>query len=137
MTSFRNKSGAILALIGGVLLTIGGGVGMAPLLRGLQDIVTEHISGDPNVILLFRILIYFAALGGVSVILGGILIYFEFPMFAKILIMLGAGIGIFGLLVGYGLAYSAGNADQYVDSFLSTLAGVGVVLAIIAYYLAK
>jgi hypothetical protein len=137
MVSFRNRLGAILAIIGGSLLVIGGGVGMVDLLQSISKIVEEHISQDPNIALLFKILIYFAALGGISVIIGGILIYLEFPLAAKILIILGAGIGLFGLIFGLAVAYMSGDADQYVNSLMSTIAGIGAILSIIAYYLAK
>ncbi|UCH88746.1 MAG: hypothetical protein JSV49_10945 [Thermoplasmata archaeon] len=137
MPSARNKAGTVIAIIGGIFLIIGGGVGMAPLLADLQEIVEDKITDNPTVVLLFKILIILAALGGILVVLGGILIYFEYPRVAKILITLGAGIGLLGLLFGFGMAYSSGDAGSYLNGILSTIAGIGAILAIIAYYLAK
>jgi hypothetical protein len=135
--SFRNRIGAICAIIGGIFLVIAGGVGMAPLLEDLQEIVEDKVTEDDRVHNIFRILIYFAALGGISVILGGIMMHLEFKWAAKILIMLGAGIGIFGIIFGYIMAYMSGSAGQYMDALTSTIAGIGALLSIIAYYLAK
>lgn len=137
MVTPRNKVGAILAIIGGVLLIVGGGVGMVALLGDLQGVVEDKISDNPAVTTLFKVLILFAALGGIAVILGGILIYLEFPLPAKILITLGAGIGIVGLIIGIVLAFRSGNAEEYFNGILATIAGLGVVLAIAASLMAS
>lgn len=136
MVSFRNKLGAIVAFIGGILLVIAGGVGMAPLLTDIKEVVEERTDNE-DVINILKILIYLAALGGISVILGGILMYLDFPLAAKILIMLGAGIGIIGLLIGFLTAWWGGQAGEYFNSLTSTIGGLGALLSIVAYYLAK
>jgi hypothetical protein len=133
----RNKLAFYLAVIGGICLIIGGGVGMAPLLMEIQPVVEENISDDERISNTFRILILLASLGGIAVILGGVLIYMEFIFAAKILIALGAGIGIFGLLIGLGLAWYAGEMDAYFNGILTTIAGVGVLLAVAASFVAK
>jgi hypothetical protein len=133
----RNKLAFYLAVIGGICLIIGGGVGMAPLLMEIQPVVEENISDDERISNTFRILILLASLGGIAVILGGVLIYLEFIFAAKILIALGAGIGIFGLLIGLGLAWYAGEMDAYFNGILTTIAGVGVLLAVAASFVAK
>lgn len=136
LVSFRNKLGAIVAFIGGILLVIAGGVGMAPLLTDIKEVVEERTDNE-DVINILKILIYLAALGGISVILGGILMYLDFPLAAKILIMLGAGIGIIGLLIGFLTAWWGGQAGEYFNSLTSTIGGLGALLSIVAYYLAK
>jgi len=136
MATFRNKLGAILAFIGGIFLIIAGGVGMAPLLNDIKEVVEDRTDNE-NVILILKILIYLAALGGISVILGGIMMYLDFALAAKILIFLGAGIGVIGLLIGLITAWWGGEMDQYIDALTSTIGGVGVVLSIVAYYMAK
>ena len=110
---------------------------MAPLLEDMSEIVEDKITDNDTVTTIFKVLIYFAALGGISVILGGIMMHLEFKWPAKILIMLGAGIGIIGLIFGYIMAYMSGSAGDYMDALTSTVAGLGAVLSIIAYYLAK
>ena len=136
MATFRNKLGAILAFVGGIFLIIAGSVGMAPLLNDIKDVVEDQTDNE-NVILILKILIYLAALGGISVILGGIMMYLDFPLAAKILIFLGAGIGVIGLLIGLLTAWWGGEMDQYIDALTSTIGGVGVILSIVAYYMAK
>jgi len=137
MPSFRNRLGSILAVMGGIFLLVAGSVGMAPLLEDISDIVEEKITENNTVKTIFKVLIFFAALGGLSVILGGIMMHLEFKWPAKILIMLGAGIGIIGLVIGLIISYLSGSAGDYMDNLLTTFGGIGAVLAIIAYYLAK
>lgn len=137
MPSSRNRFASILAFIGGGLLTLGGGVGMAPLLREIQTVVTEHISSNPTVGTVFKILIWLAALGGITVIIGGLMFWLEFKWPGKILVYLGAGIGIVGLLIGMIVAYRSGNMNEYFDGIMSTMAGIGVLLAIASTFVAK
>jgi uncharacterized SAM-binding protein YcdF (DUF218 family) len=48
--------------------------------------------------IIFSILLFFASLGGISVIIGGLLIGKDKRRTGKILLSLGAGLGLIGLL---------------------------------------
>ena len=137
MVSPRNKVGFLLAIIGGAFLVVGGGMGMVDLLEDIEKIVEDKISDNSTISSIFKILVLLAALGGIAVIIGGFFIYLEFPLIAKILITLGAGIGIVGLLIGIGMAWYSGDAGQYFNGLLASLAGIGIVLSIAASMIAK
>ena len=86
---------------------------------------------------IFWILIFIAALGGLAVIIGGLLIYKEHVVIGKILITLGAGIGIIGLIIGIITSVYSGKADTFFSWLTTSFAGIGVILTIIARFMAK
>jgi hypothetical protein len=136
--STRNKTAAGLAIVGGLLIIIGGSVGMVGFLTELKDII-QDMFGEPNqaVETLFWILIFIAALGGVSVIIGGLLIYKDHIIIGKILIALGAGIGIIGLIIGIITSFYHGEGQVFFSWLTTSFAGVGIILSIIARFMAK
>ncbi len=136
--STRNKTAAGLAIVGGILILIGGTTGMAGFLTELKKIVQDML-GDPNqaVETIFWILIFIAALGGLTVIIGGLLIYKEHIIIGKILITLGAGFGLIGLILGLISAYSQGEEANFFSWLTTSFTGVGFVLSLIARFTAK
>ena len=136
--STRNKTAALLAVFGGVLLFLGGSIGMVGFLSELEKIV-YNILGEQNAIVetIFWILIFIAALGGISVIIGGLLIYKSHIISGKFLITLGAGIGIIGLIIGLISALYQGKEIMYFSWITTSFVGIGIVFSIIARLLAK
>lgn len=136
--SSRNKNAAVLAIVGGLLLLLGGSVGMVGFLTEFKEIV-QNMLGDPNpaVETIFLILIFIAALGGLAVIIGGLLIYKNHIISGKIFISLGAGIGIFGLIIGLISATYHGDEVGFFAWLTTSFTGIGILLSIIARLLAK
>ena len=138
LTSTRNRTAGILAVIGGLFILIGGGTGMARFLSELSEIVQDLLGGkNETVETIFWILIIIAALGGISVIIGGLLIYKEYIIPGKILTALGAGIGVIGLILGIVTAFAKGEELQFFSWLTTSLMGIGLVLSLVARMIAK
>ena len=138
MVSPRNKLAGILAIVGGALLFLSGSFGMVDFLESLQDII-EDLMGDSNATLemVFWILIFIAMLGGIAVIIGGILIYKDYPKVGRILIILGTSIGLIGLIISVLSAMYHGETENFLAWLTTSFAGIGIVLAIISTQISK
>ena len=79
-------------------------------------------------------MIFVAALGGIAVILGGILISKEKIRLGKFSISLGAGMGLLGLIISIIVAISENSL--LISGFFS-VGGVGLILSIYARRAAK
>ena len=135
--STRNKTAAYLAIVGGILILIAGGTGMATFLAELGDIIQDHIGKNEIIDTIFWILIIIAALGGLTVMLGGFLFYKEYIRVGKFLIMLGAGLGLIGLIIALISALYQGEEAQFFSWLTTSFMGVGLILSIISTYVAK
>jgi hypothetical protein len=138
LVRIRNRTAGALAVIGGVLIFIGGTTGMAVLLTELNNIIQDWL-GEPNTMIetVFLILIFIAALGGITVMIGGYLIYKNRVIIGKFLIMLGCSMGFFGLIIGLITALIQGEGNEFFSWVTTSFTGVGFILAIIANFLAK
>ncbi len=136
--SIRNKTAAILAIVGGLFILIGGGTGMVSFLNELSEIVKDMM-GEPNqtVETIFMILIFIAALGGVAVMIGGFLFFRDYVRIGKILIFLGAGIGIVGLIIWFLSFVVQGEGLEFFSLITTTFLGIGIILSIAANFAAK
>lgn len=137
MALIRNKLGGVLAIIGGLFLFISGSVGLVGLLSWLGDFVQKQFGENEIISIIFKILVFFAMLGGITVMLAGILIWKKYARAGKFLIVLGTSIGLIGLLIGILIAVYQGKFDNYVTWLTSSFSGLGILLALMAYYLAK
>jgi len=92
----------MLSLLSGVLLIISGTRGSIGVYGIIISVLALFLE-DALLLLILKavafVLIFFASLGGVSVVLGGYLIYKSRVRLGKFLIGLGAGVGIPGLLL--------------------------------------
>jgi hypothetical protein len=129
----KTKSAMILALLAGILLLISGISGLATW-ETIKNFVTENIIDNTIVQFIFAILIFIASLGGLSVIAGGILIGKNKIRTGKLLILLGAGMGLVGLIFTIAVAYVEGSLT--LGSFFS-IGTIGLVLSIIARSIVK
>ena len=129
----KTKSAMILALLAGILLLISGISGLATW-ETIKNFVTENIIDNTIVQFVFAILIFIASLGGLSVIAGGILIGKNKIRTGKLLILLGAGMGLVGLIFTIAVAYVEGSLT--LGSFFS-IGTIGLVLSIIARSIVK
>ena len=138
LTKTRNKVAGTLALVGGLLILIAGGTGMAAFLSDLKDII-EDLMGSSNQTLetIFWILIFIAALGGISVMIGGLLIIKNHVVIGKILIALGAGMGIIGLILSLITTTYRGESGEFLTWLTTSFMGIGLILSLIARFAAK
>jgi len=129
----KNSKAMVIAIIAGILLLVAGLSGMAAW-TAIKDFVIENVTDNEIVQYVFAILIFIASLGGIAVIIGGLLIGKGKVGTGKFLIMLGAGLGLIGLIFSIAVAYMEENLT--ISSFLS-IGAIGLILSIIARMLAK
>jgi len=129
----KNSKAMVIAIIAGILLLVAGLSGMAAW-SAIKDFVIENVTDNEIVQYVFAILIFIASLGGIAVIIGGLLIGKGKVGTGKFLIMLGAGLGLIGLIFSIVVAYMEENLT--IGSFLS-IGAIGLILSIVARMLAK
>jgi len=130
----KNKTAMLIAIVAGILLLIEGVSGLATW-QTIRDFVIKYIEpGNEIAQIVFAILIFIASLGGISVILGGLLIGKNNVRTGKFLIMLGAGIGLIGLIVSIIITITQGSLE--LGAFF-TIGAIGIILSIVARMMAK
>ena len=112
---------------------------MKPLLEEILKHIQPTVDVSPILATIFKVLIFRAALGGISVIIGGLLIL-RVPRVGKLLVMLGAGLGLFGFMIPMSLAWYQGIPINelfkgYVSSTWEYV--LGIMLTIIGRLIAK
>jgi hypothetical protein len=125
--------------VGGTLLVVAGTIGMKPLLEEILTYIHTVVDASPILATIFRALIFIAALGGISVMIGGLLILYV-PRIGKLLVMLGAGLGLFGFMIPMSLAWHQGiPINELFKGYVSSTVGyvVGIMLTIIGRLIAK
>lgn len=134
----NNEQAGLIAIIGGILMLIAGLTGAATW-AALGDL-TEKIIGNDSLNLVFQILALVGSLGGFVIMLGGLIIHGKYIKIkkkdnrvkvGKLLITLGAGMGIIGLLIFLVLALF--STDPAGNIFGAVGIGfVGLILTIVA-----
>ena len=137
----RNGLAVALALIGGFLLFQVSWVGSIGFIADIAVYATTYFPAVAEIMtLVLTILLYIAALGGIAVIIGGILIAMDRVGTGKFVIGLGAGVGLLGLIITLVEAYLAGGIVVLTD-FLTlvsqSIAWIGVIMSIVARSMAK
>jgi hypothetical protein len=135
----RNKTAGILCIVGGALLVVAGTTGMKSLLEQILKYIQPTVDASPILGTIFMVLIFIAALGGISVVIGGLLT-FHVPRIGKLLVMLGAGLGLLGFLIPMSLAWHQGiPINELFKGYVSQTVGyvLGIVLTIIGRLIAK
>ena len=87
--SSKNSKVLGIAVVAGILLLIAGVSGLATW-ETIKEFVTENVIDNGIVQVVFAILIFIASLGGISVIIGGFLIWKDKIGLGKFMISLGA-----------------------------------------------
>jgi len=131
--SSKSTQAMVIAMIAGILLLIAGVSGAATW-QAIRDFVASQFPGNEFLDIVFVILIFIASLGGIAVIIGGILIGKNKIGIGRTFILLGAGMGIIGLIFSIIIAYNEGNLT--IGSFLS-IGMIGIILSIAARIIAK
>jgi hypothetical protein len=120
------------AMFSSLFLFISGTTGVSSWLR-IQEIVLRYFNFT-FLKLLFILMIIVASFGGLSVLIGGILIFKKKIFWGKVLINLGAGVGIIGFLLNLFISVITLNFSLY--SFLS-FSSLGIVFAVFAQHYAN
>jgi hypothetical protein len=132
----KNGLSVALALIGGFLLFQVSWVGSIGFIADIAVYAQTYFPAAAEMItLVLTILLYIASLGGIAVIIGGILIAMDRIGTGKFVIGLGAGIGLFGLIIMLVEAYLAGGVDALTDILTvisQSIAWIGVIMSIVA-----
>jgi hypothetical protein len=132
MTS-KNKAAMGVAIVAGLLLLIEGISGFATWTT-IKEFVSDNVTDNEIVMYIFVILIFIASLGGISVIIGGLLIGKNKVRTGKFIIALGAGLGLIGLIVSIIVGLTEGNLTL---NTLISLGAIGLILSIVARMMAK
>jgi hypothetical protein len=132
----KNGFSIALALIGGILLFQASWVGSIGFIADIATYAATYFPAAAEAItLLLTVLLYIASLGGIAVIVGGILFAMNRIGTGKFVIGLGAGIGLFGLIIMLVEAYLAGGVAALTDVLTlisQSIAWIGVILSIVA-----
>jgi hypothetical protein len=130
------KSAGYVAIAGGTMLVMGGATGWG-IFAVLEELAKQWVTGDAQdtVLMVLKVLIFMAALGGIMVIIGGYFMLRGNERIGKVLAMIGTGFGIFTLLIGVISAAVTNNWDGFVLS-LMTFTGIGTILSIVAQKMA-
>ncbi|MHA1964927.1 MAG: hypothetical protein ACW97G_10125 [Candidatus Thorarchaeota archaeon] len=132
----KNGLAVALALIGGFLLLQVSWVGSIGFIGDIAAYAALYFPAATEIItLVLTILLYIASLGGLAVIIGGILIAMERISTGKFVIGLGAGIGLFGLIIMLVEAYLAGGIaalTEVLTLISQSIAWIGVIMSIVA-----
>ena len=129
----KKKQAMIIAIFAGILLLISGVSGLATW-EAIRNFVTTNIADNYIVQIIFAVLIFIASLGGLSVIIGGLLIGRNKIGTGKLFITLGAGLGLIGLIVSIVVAVMENNFT--IGRFFS-IGAIGLILSIIARLMVK
>jgi hypothetical protein len=132
MTS-KKKQAIIIAIFAGILLLISGVSGLATW-EAIKNFVTTNVIDNFIVQIIFVVLIFIASLGGLSVIIGGLLIGKDRIGTGKLFITLGAGLGLIGLIISIIVAVMENNFT--IGSFFS-VGAIGLILSIVARLMVK
>jgi hypothetical protein len=136
----RAYTAGILALVGGLLMVGSGYASRGVLFTALgyaEPHLSDFLSGAAlsAAVLAITALELVIGLGGLTVMIGGIIIIARHFTIGRTLIWLGGGAGFIGLLLGFGYAvYKLGGIDPAV-SYLPYW--IGLALAVAGRRLAK
>ncbi len=137
----KNGLSVALALIGGFLLFQVSWVGSIGFIADITAYAVLYFPAVAEIItLVLTILLYIATLGGIAVIIGGILIAMDRVGTGKFVIGLGAGVGLFGLIIILVEAFLAGGLAALTDILTlisQSIAWIGVIMSIVARSMAK
>jgi len=137
----KNGLSIALALIGGFLLFQVSWVGSIGFIADIATYAALYFPAVAEIMtLVLTILLYIAALGGIAVIIGGILFVMDRVGTGKFIIGLGAGVGLFGLIIMLVEAYLAGGVAALTDILVlisQSIAWIGIIMSIVARNRAK
>ena len=139
MTS--RKIAATLAYAGGTLLLLAGATGSTGIIGAILEFLIENLGGATADLftLILQALNIIAGLGGISVIIGGYLVTKKRARTAKLIIGLGAGMGLVGFLIILVSAFLTGwvSVINLLIIMSQSIGWIGILFSISATILAK
>jgi len=130
-----------LAIVAGIILIVAGERGSTTFIGKILEFSLNYLDGymAEIVSIILRVLTILAALGGITVVLGGLLIYGKMSFFGRFIITIGAGMGILGFAVTiiFSLLQGWAYTLSFVLSISQSLGWIGIIMAIIAIQLSK
>jgi hypothetical protein len=137
----EKSSWIIVCIIGGVLMILGSTVGNIAFFETIYSLLSGYL--DPNSILFkafkvtMLVLGYIAAGGGISVIVGALLVWIGANRFGKIIIGIGAGMGLISFIIFLAVGIIGGSiVSDLMGIVLEVVNGgygfLGVLLTIVA-----
>ncbi len=148
MVSLRRSIPSILASISGILMISVSWSGGLGLLTGvfsfIQDYISQNFSSEYasliilSLTLIEQILSILAGLGGITVIVGG-LVLIRIKWLGKFLITMGSGVTILTMLFLFGQTMFQGGpaATELVLIMLNSTGWIAVFLSLLARYLVR
>ncbi|MFX1321032.1 MAG: hypothetical protein ACFFAQ_05235 [Promethearchaeota archaeon] len=134
----KNFGWILLCIIGGILMIIGSVIGSVAFFETLFSYIEADVGEDVAKIvsLVIQILAYIALGGGISVIIGSIIVAMDHYRLGKFIIGIGAGMGLISLLIFLITGIIEGSILEELDQIVSeTIHGsygfLGVILTII------
>jgi len=135
----ENKKWILLCIIGGILMIISSVVGSIAFFETLFDLIEADVGEDVAKIvsLVIQILGYVAMGGGISVIIGALIVAMDHYRLGKFLISLGAGMGLISLLIFFISGIFEGSIVEEVEGIVSGIVHgsygfLGILLTIFA-----
>ena len=133
----NNEKAGIIAIIGGIFMLLAGITGAATW-AALGDLA-EEIIGNDSLNLVFQILALLGSLGGLVVLLGGLIIHGKYikvkankkVKVGKVLITIGAGMGVIGLIIFLVLALFSTDPAENIFGAVG-FGFIGLILTIAA-----
>jgi hypothetical protein len=97
----ENKKWILLCIIGGILMIISSVVGSVTFFETLFSYIEDDVGEDVAKIvsLVIQILAYIAMAGGISVIVGALIVAMDHYRLGKFIIGIGAGMGLISLII--------------------------------------
>lgn len=126
------KKWLVFCALGGVLMIIGSVAGDVTIYRMIFDFVSDYVSGNISAVfsVLLTILGIIAAGGGFTVLVGTGVIASGHNIIGKIIVGLGAGMGIIGLIIMLVTGAISGTLLERISSL--GIGFIGVLITITA-----
>ena len=135
----ENKKWILICIIGGILIIISSVIGSITFFETLFSLIEADVGEDVAKIISLVILIlgYIAMCGGISVIIGALIVAMDHYRLGKFLISLGAGMGLISLIIVFLTGIFEGSIVEDVEGIISEIIHgsygfLGIVLTIIA-----
>ncbi|MHA1689835.1 MAG: hypothetical protein ACTSYC_08885 [Promethearchaeota archaeon] len=140
----ENKKWIITCIIGGILMFISSIVGNVSFFILVFEIASNIIGPESAVVfsIILQVFFFIAMGGGISVIIGALIVALNQYRIGKFIIGLGAGMGLIGLIIFFITSLIAGSfLSDLFGIFLGILNGtygfLGVILTILARFKLK
>ncbi|MFX1375772.1 MAG: hypothetical protein ACFFA0_08175 [Promethearchaeota archaeon] len=135
----ENRKWIILCIIGGILMIISSVIGSITFFETLFSLIEADVGEDVAKIvsLVMQILGYVAMGGGISAIIGALIVALDHYRLGKFVISLGAGMGLISLIIVFITGIFEGSIVEDLEGIVSEIAHgsygfLGILLTIIA-----